>query len=576
VSALWLLLWLRFWGVMRRLGRGMRTVKGALLGVFFGLMFLGYVAGMIVSFFALEQAKNQPRVGFTVGTGPDGQPVLVKTDAPTPTGPDAAQVRRFGSLGLFAYCLAVMLMSSGGSGLTYSPAEVNLLFTGPFTRRQLLAYKLAQPGLVAIPVSLFACPGLFMITGTAPGGFLGLLFLFLFIQLFAVTCGLVVAAVGALAYSRARKALLGVLAAGVVLGLVGVRLSAPPGESTLEALQRLEQSAVVQTLLAPFGWFLDVFIADRVWPDLLRAVGLSVGVLAVLLGLIFALDAQFLEAAATASEKTYARIQRMRSGSVASGFASAEGKPKLTLPMPPGWGGVGPVLWRQLLTALRSLKGMTLLMLFIGLVSVGPIIAAATQDEGGGKEALSGVLIGVLAMMSMLLTNITAFDFRGDLDRMDLLKALPIAPWRVAVGQLAAPVVLASLTQSLLLVLIDLFIGGLGPVPLVAAAFTLPFNLITYGVDNLLFLIYPTRLVAAPGDLRTGLRQMVLMLGKFLILSVGTGLAAVVSALVYFLTGGSWVAALVGAWLVLAALAAPLIPLIAVAFKHFDVSSDVP
>ena len=73
----------------------------------------------------------------------------------------------------------------------------------------------------------------------------------------------------------------------------------------------------------------------------------------------------------------------------------------------------------------------------------------------------------------------------------------------MTLGQLAAPVVMTGLMQALALVLIYALAGGLGEAPLVAALFTPPFNMMLFGVDNLLFLIYPTRLVAAgPGDLR--------------------------------------------------------------------------
>jgi uncharacterized membrane protein (DUF485 family) len=572
-EALWLLLWLRFRGFLRRLGRGLRTVKGALLAVVFGLIFLGYVVGMIAGMFALRELKERPNTRFMTSNYVDGrlQQVPLPVD-PGPGLPEPDQVRRYGTLGLAAYCLAVVLMSTGGSGLVFTPAEINFLFPGPFTRRRLLAYKLVQPALVVLPIALMVSPGVMVFAGSFLGAFLAILFAFLFIQLFAVAVGLLAAAAGALAYSRARKLLLGAAFAVLAVGLVVTRQAGPAGEPPLETLRRLEQSAFVKTVLAPLGWFFDLFTAEQFWPDLARAAALTVGVLVALLALLFGLDASFLEASAAASERTYARLQRMRSGSVAAGLSATAGRPRFSLPMPPTWGGVGPVLWRQVLTAVRSLKGITLLFLLVGLMACWPIILST---RGVANEVTGGSLLGILVMLSILLTNVTAFDFRGDLDRMDLLKALPIAPWRVVLGQLAAPVILASLVQAALLVLLYLFIGGLGEAPLVMALFTPPFNVITYGLDNLLFLVYPTRLVAAPGDLRTALRQMILMFGKMLLLGIGAGVAAGLSALVFWLTD-SWPIALVVAWFTLAALAVPLIPLMALAFRHFDVSSDVP
>src|SRR5262245_7229811 len=55
-----------------------------------------------------------------------------------PHAPDPANletVRRFAPLVMLGYCLLTVLTSAGDRSLTFSPAEVNLLFAGPFTRR---------------------------------------------------------------------------------------------------------------------------------------------------------------------------------------------------------------------------------------------------------------------------------------------------------------------------------------------------------------------------------------------------------------------------------------------------------
>jgi len=54
------------------------------------------------------------------------------------------------------------------------------------------------------------------------------------------------------------------------------------------------------------------------------------------------------------------------------------------------------------------------------------------------------------------------------------------------------------------------------------------------------------------------------------------GLAILAGVLGYFLAGQSPVAALFASWLVLAALAVGLVPLIALAFRRFDVARDTP
>src|SRR5256885_412064 len=115
-SALWLLLWLRLRGWCRRLIRNTSSVRGLLLlliGVFFfGCIFINPIMLYVVGVGRAEHSGSLDHL------------------------------RRFGPLGLFAYCALTLLFSSNERSISFSPAEVNFLFSGPFSRRQLLAYKI--------------------------------------------------------------------------------------------------------------------------------------------------------------------------------------------------------------------------------------------------------------------------------------------------------------------------------------------------------------------------------------------------------------------------------------------------
>ena len=54
----------------------------------------------------------------------------------------AQHTRRVGPLLLFAYCALTVLFASAEHGISFTPAEVQFLFSGPFSRRQVLAYKI--------------------------------------------------------------------------------------------------------------------------------------------------------------------------------------------------------------------------------------------------------------------------------------------------------------------------------------------------------------------------------------------------------------------------------------------------
>jgi hypothetical protein len=54
------------------------------------------------------------------------------------------------------------------------------------------------------------------------------------------------------------------------------------------------------------------------------------------------------------------------------------------------------------------------------------------------------------------------------------------------------------------------------------------------------------------------------------------GTAALVGGIGYFVLGGSWVAFGAGVWLVVAGAALGTVPLVAWAFRRFDVARDTP
>jgi hypothetical protein len=543
-AALWLLLKLRFGGWLRRLGRSMRTVKGALLVVFVALMFGCWFSSL---FLAPQGAASYPEA-----------------------------VRRYGTLFLLAYCLLMLLTTAGERAVSFSPAEVNFLFAGPFSRRQLLAYKIVGNWLISLATGLFMAVCFRMHARWLLASYVALVLVLIFLQLLAMTVALVGSTLGAHAMQRSRKWLLiglGVLVAAAALSLGRDALAQqPPGG----LLQQFEQSPVVQVVLAPLRWFVEAFTADNL-ADLLRYAGLAALVDGVLLLVVFLLDAHYLETAAASSERVYAMLQRMRSGGGPWALQSGSpGKrPRFGLPDLPWWGGVGPPAWRQLLAALRNLKVAVFVLFILALSLLPPMLAG--QAEGGQDSSLRPVLASMVFLMSIFMVWMLPYDFRGDVDRMDLLKSLPLPPSRLVIGQLLAPVLMLSVMQLVCLAVIEAVLGGIGPVLLAAAFFAVPFNALVFEVMNLLFLWFPTRMVhSSAADFQLVGRQMLLMFGLYLILMLLSGVVALVAVLAYFVAGESWPAALAAAWVLLAGLCAALVPLLALAFRQFDVARDTP
>ena len=191
---------------------------------------------------------------------------------------------------------------------------------------------------------------------------------------------------------------------------------------------------------------------------------------------------------------------------------------------------------------------------------------------------IAGFVGGYVITMTVFMSSMFAFDFRGDVDRIDVLKSLPIRPAAMVIGQLTAPVVFISFMQALVLAVMayasskeTVTFGLHAAIPL-----TIPFNFLLFGVDNLLFLLFPTRnLNAAPGDFHLMGRYVLLNLAKFVTLGLATTLAAIAAIPLYVLTHRALLA-MTAAWIILAGCAAALVPFLALAYRQFDVAHDTP
>jgi hypothetical protein len=244
--------------------------------------------------------------------------------------------------------------------------------------------------------------------------------------------------------------------------------------------------------------------------------------------------------------------------------------------MLPWWGGVGPVLWRQLSTAIREPARLAILTLIL----VGPGVAPMFSRDHPDGPALAQISVyafaGMALYISAFFSAMVAFDFRGDVDRMEELKALPIAPVPLVIGQLATPVLLFSVPGLVAFLLSSLYLGHAGTADLAFLATIVPLSALVVGVDNLLFLLFPTRTaMATTADFASMGRQVLLVLAKVVLGGLTVGLAAAVGYLVYSFGGGR-LGAYLAALAVISLAAASLVPFLALALRHYDVASDTP
>ncbi len=244
---------------------------------------------------------------------------------------------------------------------------------------------------------------------------------------------------------------------------------------------------------------------------------------------------------------------------------------RYSLPMSPWWGGVGPNLWRQLTTATPPWRLVGMLLIFNVPVALVLTVNGTTLDE----RAILGPLVSIFISVSFFASTSIGCDFRPDLGRMEDLKTLPIPPGRLALGQLLTPVFLLCLCQWLTLGLVGVLTRADTTWLIVAGVLVLPLDLILVAVENLYFLWFPYRTIGVNSfDFQMMGRQILVIFAKMATFGAAAALAGAAGALIYALTAPMVAPAVGVAWVVAIGCGLALVPLVGVAFEHFDVSAD--
>ncbi len=523
--------------VRRRMLRGAKSVRGA------AFLLLGTII-------------------FSLWLGPSLW--LASTTART----DPQIVKNVVPVFLLMICLMNLVTSAGEKAIAFSPAEVDFLFPAPFTRRQLLAYKIGKSAAAAMFASLILSLVLLKHAQMWIACYVGVILTLLFTQFFSTIVMLAIQSVAERAHSRARKLVLGVAAAVLVVGLMQAR-GASVDAKPLDIVNHLRQSPVIRAVLTPFGVFGNTLTAPHIYPDLLKWGGVALCVDAAMLWIIFSLDTNFMEAGIAAGQRHYDRVRRMRRGGLTA--ISSKSTIRWHLPPFPWAGGAGPIAWRQITAALRGSRGLLLVLLFGGLV-VGPGVLL-----GRSHRDATGPIVTGLAWLTVFLSSTLKFDFRGDVDQMENLKALPIRPAAVALGQLAAPTLLMTVVHAVLLVTAAILSPASRHYLIAAVFLSLPLNGLLFSVENLTFLLFPSRMAtASPGDLQNFGRQAVLFFLKIVILIAAAGIATVCAGALWMMIGFKLIPLAIVAWIVLMLEVAALIPAMAFAFMRYDPSANTP
>lgn len=537
---------LRWGAFLRKIRRGLSTKRGIAFTVIGGMIFMMWLVPAILGV-ATGQARNDP--------------AAVREHAPV----------------IMLVLTLVMAFLSGGKIITFSAAEIDHLFPGPYSRHELVLYKIGVIALATLGVAAMVSLWQWRSASFWIAGFLGIWLAWLFAQSLAM---LIILSRQAFTARRSSPLVRAALVAMLILIVAAIYNIARPtfgGEFNLPTLLKQSRDALpARIVLAPFEILTATMTAQRVWPDMIQWAAASVGMIIVLIALILRLDGHFIESSLTASEQVLAKVRRMRRGG-STLAAAARPVQSLRVPMLPRLGGVGPVFWRQLMIAVRGARGL-LMVLVLVLLGVGPMIWAMAHKGGKAQDLAIPAIIGASVWLVFALPSLLKFDFRGDILHIDALKLLPLRPSVIVIGQLLTPIILISLFTWTLASIVAAMVPSeqvrIGAA--VGAAFIPPLIALVIGVENASFLLFPTaQKMTTPGDMTMLGRTMVTVFIKMLALMGTLAIVGGVGTGLYFLTK-SWPITIAGGWLLLAGSALLTVPLIARLFVKFDPSIDTP
>ncbi len=536
---------LQYRGKIRNGIQKLKTLRGAFYFVMMLLMF-GFWLGPQIAVMIMQANENPERFRQS-----------------------AENFRLFFPYGMLVFCLASVVFSSAEKAIYFKPNEIDFLFPGPFHRRELLIYKIITLLIGALfPALLFSC---FLLRFAHHGGtlFVGAYLALCFMMLFGMLMLLIRHSISQRAFTTLRQVLLGVIV--FLLGVAGYLVLVKIEAQTLwQGIKQFPETRWGEILLFPFLSYSNTMMAESLGEFVMwgtAALGLNV----ILLGLIIRLDTNFLETALHISRKIYQRSKAAKKSGRVAVFKTKK-EAKRSFPMLPRWGGSGPILWRQILSAFRNSKNV-LFMIPLFLIIVFPILI---RNREIGQGEIWGFL-GLILWMSIFFTQWVAFDFRAEIDRMEWLKQLPISSMAAALGEILVPTCIYVALELLLLGGIAILQPEAALTFLTAMVFIIPVNFMIFGVENFVFLLFPVRMVqTTPGDFQHMGRIMLFFLLKLIVILLALGLAALLGIFFYFLFLKSMLMGIIGAWIMLVLCALAFLPLTAWAYNRFDVSVHTP
>lgn len=472
------------------------------------------------------------------------------------------QIDTYMPLALLAMTLLTVLISTGPS-FHFSPTEINLLFVGPFSRRDLILYKfIAYATGAALSAALIA-PFAQSHTGSALSAFIASFLTLVFVQLNSAAAGM---AWQAFEGNRLARLKWPVTAVVCTIALVAtIHAWAAHDRSVFDLLSDVRHSWIGTVILLPYIVFSELVLTRADFSQLAFWAAMASVINIALLWAVIRLDRHTSERSLREHARLSDRWERMKQG---GSFWATERSEIPSLRHAPTLGGLGPMVWRQGIKAVRNSSKLITVFL-VGAACAGPLSSMAGIPLTGDRA-----MVTIFFFFGYILPRTLICDFRGDLSRMEIYKTLPIAPWRICMGQLVVQVFLAYVIALTMLVSVFFFEERLvAPFALALAAFALPLTLLIYALENTIFLLFPAKLVPmGRADFEFLGRALVEFIAKASIILAAVAMAVGAGLLTLTILKTTLVLPSLVSWLSLTLIAGLAMIVMQYAFKRFVVA----
>ncbi len=465
-------------------------------------------------------------------------------------------------LGLLGMTLLTVILTTGPS-FHFSPTEINFLFVGPFRRRDLILYKfIAYAAGAALSAALVA-PFAQVQTGSVLSAFTATLLTLLFVQLNSAAAGMAWHAFEGNRFARIKWPATAVVFAIAIAAMFHAWVA--PDRTIFDLLSDVRHSWIGTVILIPYIVFTELFLAKNQSSHMAFWAAIAAVINVALLWAVVRLDGRTSERSLKDNTRLSDRWERMKQG---GSFWGTERIEVRSIRKAPTLGGFGPIAWRQAIKAVRN-SSKVIAVFIAAAACAGPLVSVfdipITDDRA---------FVIILFFFAFILPRTLICDFRGDLSRMETYKTLPIAPWRICTGQLVVQVLLSYfVTLTMIGSLLFFEDRVVAPVALALAAFALPLTLLTYAVENTVFLLFPAKLVPmGRADFEFLGRSLVEFIVKMVIIVFALSVAAGVGAFTLMTLRTTLVLTGVASWVTLTLIGGLATIVMQYAFRRFVVA----